>query len=88
MIFSDILSRDRDIPTFFYFLLAILGLVLLGGLLLFLLSIRLELFRPIDEPVIFDRENRKVYLIARGVASGWRGLFKPWPIRAYEYDLH
>ncbi|GJJ02302.1 hypothetical protein RugamoR64_28400 [Duganella rhizosphaerae] len=47
---------------------------------------RFELFRPEDEPTIFDRKNRKVYRIFRETYSGWRGLFLPWPLRSAEYD--
>ncbi|MEJ7806377.1 MAG: DUF6708 domain-containing protein [Telluria sp.] len=84
--YSEIIDRDGQVGTFFYVLFSIIALMGLCGLLLLLLTIRLELFRPIDEPVLFDRLNRKVYLIARAVEPGWRGLFKPWPVRAYEYD--
>jgi hypothetical protein len=47
---------------------------------------RLELFRPEDEPTLFDRQHRKVYRVFRETQPGWRGLFKPWPLRATEYD--
>ena len=47
---------------------------------------RLELFRPEDEPTLFDRQHRKVYRIFRETQPGWRGLFKPWPLRAAEYN--
>ena len=83
--FSSILSHGV-IAKAYYFLLAVIGVMVIGGLLLFVLTLRTELFRPIDEPIIFDRKNRKVYLITRAVAPGWSGLFKPWPVRAYEYD--
>ena len=49
-------------------------------------SIRLELFQPIDQPTIFDRKHRKVYRIFSESQPGWKGLFKPWPMRACEYD--
>lgn len=49
-------------------------------------AIRAEFFRPEDEPVIFDRKNRKVYVMARDTLLGWRGMLKPWPIYAAEYD--
>jgi hypothetical protein len=85
VMFSTILDFQK-IRTFYVFLLAIVVLMVLCGMLVFLLTIRLELFRPTDEPVIFDRENRKVYLIARAMAPGWAGLFKSCPVHAYEYD--
>lgn len=47
---------------------------------------RLELWRPEDEPTIFDRRNRKVYRIYREVYAGWRGLLLPWPMKTAEYD--
>ena len=83
--FSSVIS-DGKIKTSEYFLLSVVEPAALCGVLLLVLSIRLELFRPIDEPVIFDRKHRKVYLIARAVAPGVFGMFKSWPIRAYEYD--
>jgi hypothetical protein len=48
--------------------------------------LRLELFRPEDEPIIFDRKNRKVYRIFREVKPGWKGLFATWPMRQTQYD--
>ena len=47
---------------------------------------RLELFRPTDEPTIFDRAHRKVYRIFRETQPGFKGLFKPWPLRVCEYE--
>ena len=47
---------------------------------------RLELWRPEDEPTIFDRKNRKVYRIYREVYAGWHGLVAPWPMKTAEYD--
>lgn len=49
-------------------------------------GIRLELFRPEDEPTIFDRKNRKVYRIYRETYAGWKGLLVPWPMKAVEHD--
>lgn len=48
--------------------------------------LRFDLFRPEDEPIIFDRKNRKIYRIFRQVQPGWRGLFKAWPIATAEHD--
>jgi len=59
---------------------------LLIGLAVALWSIRLELFRPVDEPTIFDRKHRKVYRLFCEAQPGLKGLFKPWPMRACEYD--
>jgi hypothetical protein len=47
---------------------------------------RAELFAPEDLPVIFDRKHRKVYQITRYTQPGVKGLFKPWPTVALEYD--
>jgi hypothetical protein len=59
------------------------------GVYFFLKNLRFEIFRPQDEPVIFDRKNRKVYRIFREVVPGWKGLLKRWPLRSaiYEWDL-
>lgn len=48
--------------------------------------LRFELFRPEDEPIMFDRKNRKIYRIFRRVQPGWRGLFKTWPIATAEHE--
>lgn len=48
--------------------------------------LRLELFRPEDLPVIFDRKHRKVYRLMREEQAGFTGAFKPWPIMACEYE--
>ena len=58
---------------------------ILGGIYFLLFAIRFELFRPEDEPIIFDRKHRKVYRIFREVHPGLIGLFKRWPLRAAEY---
>ncbi|MEO5934869.1 MAG: DUF6708 domain-containing protein [Duganella sp.] len=52
----------------------------------FLKSIRIELFRPIDEPIIFDRKNRKIYRLSREVKVGWKGLLAGWPIQVAVHD--
>ena len=49
-------------------------------------GIRAELFAPEDLPIIFDRKHRKVYQITRYTQPGLKGLFKPWPTVALEYD--
>jgi hypothetical protein len=56
------------------------------GLWFLLFAIRIELFRPIDEPTIFDRKHRKVYRVFSETQPGIKGLFKPWPLVACEYD--
>ena len=61
-------------------------LIALCGALIYLWTLRLELFHPIDEPTIFDRKHRKVYRIFCEAQPGFKGLFKPWPMRACEYE--
>ena len=56
------------------------------GLKILLSAIRVEFFRPEDEPIIFDRKRRKVYALIRVMNPGWKGLFRHWPINAAEYD--
>lgn len=56
------------------------------ALLLLIFAIRFELFRPSDEPIIFDRKNRKVHRISRDVHANLKGLFKPWPLRVATHD--
>lgn len=67
------------------FLSVAVGTVI-GALYLAINSVRMELFRPIDEPIIFDRKNRKVYRIFRETYSGWRGLFMHWPLKFSQHD--
>jgi hypothetical protein len=74
-------SWPRFIITFFA-----LGIGNAVGIYLFLKSFRMELFRPIDEPIIFDRKNRKIYRIFRETQLGWRGLLTSWPLKVAEYD--
>ena len=52
----------------------------------FTLGSRLELFCPVDQPVIFDRKNSKVYRIFRETQPGVKGLFTRWPFSAAEFD--
>ena len=75
-------------PGWFFILvsLACVGIIFVTVVLFPLWCIRLEMFRPEDEPVIFDRKHRKVYRITREVAPGIVGLFKPWPMIALSYD--
>ena len=73
-----------DEPDWLDYVTLVMGALIGLGFLLF--SIRFEFFRPEDEPTIFDRKNRKVYLISRDVHTGIKGLFKPWPLRFITYD--
>lgn len=40
-------------------------------------GLRIDLFKPTDLPIIFDRRHGKIYRILREEQPGWRGLFKP-----------
>ena len=77
----DIIGRG------FWFIgpIALIGTIL-AGFTIFIWTARLELFQPIDQPTLFDRRHRKVYRIFSEAQPGWTGLFKPWPMRACEYD--
>jgi uncharacterized membrane protein len=76
-----------DFYGFFkYIFFAMSFIFLLVGIYWAIKSVRLELFRPEDEPTIFDRKNRKVYRIYRETQAGWRGLLVPWPMKMVEHD--
>lgn len=61
-------------------------IALTAGVLGFTWVSRQVLFQIIDQPIIFDRKNRKVYRIFSDMAPGIKGLLQPWPICACEYD--
>jgi len=88
LLFGVILNGLLDVSDFFdvFFLVAFLALFVAIALLLPVWCFRLELFAPEDLPVIFDRKHRKVYQITRYTQPGLKGLFKPWPTVALEYD--
>jgi hypothetical protein len=55
----------------------------------FRVSLKLDLFPPEDEPILFDRKHRKIYcLIAPMDGSSERGWarFRSIPLQAVEYD--
>ncbi|CAN7628722.1 hypothetical protein LJR289_004696 [Pseudoduganella sp. LjRoot289] len=81
----DILKRGK-IGIFEASIIFFSGLFFLFGIYFAIKSIRLELFRPEDEPTIFDRKNRKVYRIYRETYAGWGGLVSAWPMKTAEYD--
>jgi hypothetical protein len=85
MFITDILREGIHRP-FDAFIFLILIFFLGVGAYLALRSIRLDLFRPEDEPIIFDRKHRKVYRIFRETYPGAAGILKHWPMRAAEYD--
>lgn len=81
-----VLTEDGFENLFDLFLAAILLSVIAFGLKVTARSMRVEFFRPEDEPIIFDRKHRKVYALMRVMQPGWKGLFRHWPINAAEYD--
>ncbi len=83
-LWQDLVGGEDLIDAFFHIVMALLCLLWPSWMLLW--TGRMELFRPVDEPVIFDRQHRKVYRIFREHIPGWRGLFKPWPLFAVTYD--
>lgn len=83
---APMLERVASRPVSSLIFLSLSTATVIGAVLVWLWVIRLELFRPYDEPIIFDRKNRKVYRIFCEAQPGLKGLFKPWPMRACEYD--
>lgn len=66
------------LPSFFIFLsIGIFALIHYG---------RREFFRPLDLPILFDRQRRKVYRLDQTPPPGLLSAFKPWPIRYLEHD--
>lgn len=47
---------------------------------------RREFFRPLDLPIIFDRQRRKVYRLDQTPPLSVFSALKPWPIRYVEHD--
>ena len=85
MYLTDILAEGLQ-RTFNQVLAFFASTFILAGIYFLLSAIRIELFRPEDEPIIFDRKHRKVYRLFREVHPGLVGLFKRWPLQAVEYD--
>jgi hypothetical protein len=83
--FLDYLISVGFERTFYQFLAFVSCFFILAGFYFLLWGIRAELFRPEDEPIIFDRKHRKVYRLFRVAHPGLKGLFMRWPIRAAEY---
>lgn len=76
-------------PTdLFPWFLALFSLPVFFGVSAFMFAFmfRIDLFRPSDLPIIFDRKHRKVYRLLRDEKSGFKGAFRPWPILACQYD--
>ena len=47
---------------------------------------RRDFFRPLDLPILFDRERRKVYWLDQLPPGGLFDMFQRWPIRYTECD--
>jgi hypothetical protein len=78
---------ERPITRVFDVFLITVAIFFIGwGLYMAIKCGRLELFRPADEPVVFDRKYRRIYRIFRESQPGLRGLFRRWPMRAAEYE--
>lgn len=77
-------SAKGGFVTYFGFTAS--SVLTLSGLFCAIKSVRLELFRPEDQPTIFDRKNRKVYRIYQHNQGGWRTLLRRWPMKTVEYD--
>jgi hypothetical protein len=73
-------ARDAAFPILIFSIFALILLALL------LWTIRFELFRPLDEPIIFDRRNRKIYCLFREIKPGLGGLLQRWPMRTISHD--
>jgi hypothetical protein len=84
MMFYDLIDV-RNPGKFDYTLMTFVAMLMLCGVLIFLYTGRLEFFRPIDEPVIFDRKRRKIYRLYREVKPGLKGLFQRWPMVSAEH---
>lgn len=87
-ILSRLLSRPQI--SIIGWIVALAGVVLIFvGIFAAIKSVRLEFFRPEDEPTIFDRKNRKVYRIYRETHPGLKGLMRPWPMKkaVFDWDL-
>jgi len=81
--------RDDTVGSYLFNFLFMLpaGLIALAfALWITLFGLRVDLFKPTDLPIIFDRKHGKIYRILREEKPGWRGLFKPWPVLACEYE--
>lgn len=88
--FGLMFAQDVFTDGWFSFILS--GLIAVPGAFFFALYMllwtgRFELFCPRDEPILFDRKNRKVYRMFR-LQTGGRisHLFRPWPLCAAEHD--
>jgi hypothetical protein len=85
LFFFGLIERGLE-DGFIKFMLCVSTLFFVFGFYFLLWGTRCEFFRPVDEPIIFDRKHRKVYRLFRETHPGWKGLLKRWPMRAAEYE--
>jgi hypothetical protein len=87
-IFGISIGGFKDIVLWIMGSIAVCG-GLAFGLYMLTFVVRLDLFRPSDLPIIFDRKNRRIYRLMREEKPGLRGGLQPWPLLAcqYEWDL-
>ncbi|USX11316.1 hypothetical protein NHH88_16470 [Oxalobacteraceae bacterium OTU3CAMAD1] len=87
---ADFMFIDGLIKRFSWFDFVVTFSILAIGntiaFFVFLKALRTEFFRPIDEPIIFDRKNRKIYRILSETKPGWRGLLSSWPLKVVMHD--
>ena len=76
---------DTEVP-FQVIGFAIAAFFAVGGVWIALLTIRMELFAPADQPVMFDRRNRRGYRLYQEQKPGLAGLFQPWALAVGSYD--
>ncbi|HRH18268.1 MAG TPA: hypothetical protein PLS22_12520 [Aquabacterium sp.] len=86
--FSGFDFYDALSPTWFDYLFVLPSslIFLFIGIFALIHYGRREFFRPLDLPIIFDRQRRKVYRIDQTPPLSVFSAFKPWPIRYLEYD--
>ncbi|AKJ30331.1 DUF6708 domain-containing protein [Caldimonas brevitalea] len=91
--------RDRAvIGVLLSLVLAIVSLLLfLGAVTGAILAFRIDLFSPLQMPILFNRKTRKVYRFIQDMPGThfstafvnmkyWPGVFKRWPLILVEYD--
>jgi hypothetical protein len=85
VILTDAINVGIRRPGYFFDISV--GLLFIAiGCYMMIKAARLELFRPEDEPIIFDRKNRKIYRLFRETHPGIMGTLRHWPMRAAEYE--
>jgi hypothetical protein len=87
-LYDSFTGRWGGQPDWFDYLFAVPAFLAFFSLALFALIHygRREFFRPLDLPIIFDREHRKVYRLDQAPPLGVFSSLKPWPIRCVERD--